>query len=295
MMTDLESGPDNLPWSQNGYLLFNAVRTGNLLQRLYQWNPGINCHPLFLGTRFKGLLDVSPVVVPVEDRYDPVLKGFLENASNIWGLMLFTDADLQTVVDHFRWLVSVDEPTGKTTLLNLSDPPVANALFELYPRHTDNALFGPVEHLYAVDRFEERWRHHQRIGAPRTHDHKTLYCMNEAQIEALDEVSFRNVVINIERHMRSCFPTFQAQLDARQRFAYFLDMAQGAYERGFHSESDLLHFANVMQFLHSQPAGTHPQIIDLLYQSSPLTPSQRAQKANLLALQRARQLQGAQP
>lgn len=30
-MTALEFGPPALPWSQNGYLLFNAVRTENLL------------------------------------------------------------------------------------------------------------------------------------------------------------------------------------------------------------------------------------------------------------------------
>lgn len=294
-MKSLESGPDDLPWSKNGYILFNAVRTGDLLKRLYQWNPGVDCHPLFLGTRFKELLDMSPVVVTVEDQYDPAFRAFLENAQKLWGLLLFSNANKREVVDHLRWLVSVDEPVGKATLLNLSDPQVANALFELYPLHTDNALFGPIEHVYAIDRFEGRWRHHRRLGPPATNAHQTLYRLSEAQIEALDELSFRAVVINIELHACRHFPEFQAQLDSRQRFAYFLEMANGAYERGFHSESDLLHFVNVMQFLHSQPPDAHPDITTLLYQSSSLTPSQRVQKANLLALERARQLRGTQP
>lgn len=294
-MTELESGPGDLPWSQHGYLLFNAVRTENLLPRLYQWNLGVNCLPLFMGTRFKDLLDLSPVVVALEGRHDPVLRAFLENAEKNWGLLLFSNADLQSVFEHLRWLVSVNEPSGKTTLLNLSDPPVANALFELYPLQTDNSLFGPVEHLYAVDRFERGWRHHQRLGEPTLSDQKTLYRLSEAQIEALDEVSFRNVVINIERHMQRNFPDFQAHLDARQRFAYFLDMADGAYQRGFHSESDLLHFANVLRFMEGQPQGAHPDITHLIEHKSPLTPSQRVQQAHLLVLDRARQLQGMQP
>ena len=294
-MTELETGPNDLPWSQNGYLLFNAVRTGNLLPRLYQWNPGIDCYPLYIGTRFKALLDVSPVLVALEGPDDPVLQPFLENAAKIWGLLLFSDADLKTLFEHLRWLVSVDEPVGKATILNLSDPPVANALFGLYPLQTDNRLFGPIEHVYAVDRFEQRWRHHQRLGEPAISNHQSLYRLSEAQIEALDESGFRNVVINIDQHMRRHFPEFQAQLDSRQRFAYFLEMADGAYQQGFHSESDLLHFANVRRFLDSQPPGVHPDITRLLERTSTLTPSQRVQHAHQLVLQRMRQQQGVQP
>lgn len=226
-MTELESGPIDLPWSQNGYLLFNAVRTENLLPRLYQWNPGVDCYPLYNGTRFNALLDVSPVVVGIEGPHDPVLQPFLENAAKVWGLLLFSNADLKTLFEHLRWLVSVDEPVGKATLLNLSDPQVANALFGLYPLQTDNRLFGPIEHVYAVDRFEQCWRHHQRLGEPAINDHQTLYRLSEAQIEALDETSFRSVVSNIDQHMRRHFPEYQTQLDSRERFIWFFEMAQG--------------------------------------------------------------------
>jgi len=294
-MTELRSGPTDLPWSQNGYLLLNAVRTGNLLPRLYQWNPGIQCHPLFIGTRFKELLDVSPVLVVLADCHDPVLQAFLQNAEHIWGLLLFSADEPQPVVDHLRWLIRVDEPVGKPTLLNLSDPPVANALFELYPQQTDNALFGPVEHVYAVDPYDQVWRHHQRRGEPAIADHKMLYRLNAAQIDALNEVNFRNTVLKLERHMRRHFPDFQAQLNAHERFTYFHAMASTAYEHGFHSESDILHYANVIEFLASQPTAGHPDIIALLYTTSPLTPSQRVQKANLLALERDKHLSGARP
>ncbi|OCR26258.1 hypothetical protein AFK24_04535 [Pseudomonas syringae] len=294
-MTELRSGPNDLPWSQDGYLLLNAVRTGNLLPRLYQWNPGIQCHPLFLGTRFKELLDVSPVLVVVEGHHDPVLQAFLHNAEHIWGLLLFSGTEAQCIVDHLRWLVTVDEPVGKPTLLNLSDPPVANALFELYPRQTDNALFGPVEHVYAVDPYVKAWRHHQRLGEPAITDHNTLYRLNAAQIDALNEVNFRNTVLKLDQHMARHFPDFQARLDARGRFTYFHAMASTAYGHGFHSESDILHYANVMEFLDGQATAAHPDITALLYTSSALTPSQRVQKANLLALERDKQSSGARP
>ncbi|WP_426113812.1 DUF4123 domain-containing protein [Pseudomonas sp. DSP3-2-2] len=294
-MNELESGPNDLPWSRNGYLLLNAVRTGNLLPRLYQWNPGIRCHPLFLGTRFKELLDVSPVLVVLEGRHDPALQAYLQSAEHIWGLLLFSSAEPQCIVDHLRWLVTVDEPVGKPTLLNLSDPPVANALFELYPMQTDNALFGPVEQIYAVDPYSKVWRQHQRQGEPVISDHKALYRLNAAQIDALNEVNFRNTILKLERHMSRHFPDFQARLNALERYAYFHEMASIAYGHGFHSESDILHYANVMEFLDRQPTAAHPDITDLLYTSSPLTPSQRVQKANLLALERDKQLSGVQP
>lgn len=269
-MTALASGPDDLPWAQNGYLLFNSVRTGNLLQRLYQWNPGIKCEPLFCGTEFKALLAVSPVLVAIENEDDPVLQPFLESAHESWGLLLFAKAGMRAVADHLRWLVCVDGEVGNGTLLNLSDPCVANALFELHPQHTDSALFGPIDHVYAVDRFAHCWRHHQRIGDPGQNDHQIHYRVNAAQIEALNEVSFRNVVIKIDLHMRRHFPDFQRQLEPKQRFAYFLRLAQDAYRRGFHCESDLLHFANVSQFLQSEPPDAHPDIIELLQPQRPL-------------------------
>lgn len=99
-MTALASGPDDLPWSQNGYLLFNAVRTGNLLPRLYQWNPGIQCEPLFCGTEFKALLAVSPVLVAIENEDDPVLQPFLDSAHESWGLLLFAKAGMRAVADQ---------------------------------------------------------------------------------------------------------------------------------------------------------------------------------------------------
>lgn len=252
-------------------------------------------HPLFLGTRFKELLDVSPVLVVLEGSHDPVLHAYLQNAEHIWGLLLFSSAEPQCVVDHLHWLVTVDEPVGKPTLLNLSDPPVANALFDLYPHQTDNALFGPVEQVYAVDPYRKTWRHHQRQGEPIVGGHQALYRLNEAQIEALNDVNFRNTVLKLERHMGEHFPDFRMQLNARERFAYFHEMADTAYRHGFHSESDILHYANVMEFLDSQPTAKHDDITRLLYTSSPLTPSQRVQKANQLALERDRELSGDQP
>lgn len=292
-MTMLESGPADLPWSQNGYLLFHAIRTGNLLPRLYQWKPGITCKPLFLDTRFHQLLDISPVLVPLSGPDDPVLLPFLENAINLWGLLLFSDADLDSVTGHLRWLITVAEPVGKPTLLSLWDPPVANALFGLYPEHTGNTLFGPIEHVYALDHFHECWRHHQRgVEAP-VIDRTKLYCLNEAQIDALDEVSFTNLVIKLEQHMRTHFPDFRGQASRSGRLTYFHRMASVAYENGLHSAIDIFHFANVFRFLDSQAPDAHLDIAEMLYRRSTLTPSQRAQQANLMVRQRARELAGA--
>ncbi len=126
-MSEFESGPRDLPWSKNAYLLLNAINLPQLRSKLFEWNPDPIYTMLFVQTRFRELLDHSPALIQINGPYDPAFSSFLTHTRDEWGLLLFSDADHTTVASHLRWLVFVDVPAGKSCHLNLSDPPVANA------------------------------------------------------------------------------------------------------------------------------------------------------------------------
>ncbi|KPX45514.1 DUF4123 domain-containing protein [Pseudomonas syringae pv. tagetis] len=288
-MFEFESGPGGLPWSKNAYLLLNAINLPQLRRKLFEWNPAPICTLLFLQTRFSELLDHSPALVQIDGPYDPTFSDFLTNACEEWGLLLFSDADHKTVADHLRWLVFVDKPTGKACHLNLSDPPVANALFGLHPAHIDNRLFGPIDSVYAADVITEHWVRHERRGEPAIHENTTLYRMSERQMEAMNDVAFRLIVISLDQHLRTFFPDYLTSTGLKSRYGHVYALAVTAYEAGFNSEADIFHYANVTCFLATQPAESQLDIRMLMNEKSSLTPSRRIQQANWLAVKRSRE------
>jgi hypothetical protein len=294
-MSSLASGPNNLSWSKNAYLLLNGINLAHPMRQVLSWNCGAVYKPLFLHTRFSGLLDKSPVLVQITGRQDAVYAQFLKHADEEWGLLLFSNADFTAVLKHLRWLVEVDQPVGKSVLLNLSDPMTANALFGIYPTHTDNRLFGPLNEVYAPDVVAESWLQHIRQGSSVTPDRNTPYRLNDEQIAALDEAAFRLNVLELDKHMREFFPDYLPAASSRQRFDTLYDLARQAYDEGFRTQADIFHYANVCHFLANEPEGAHPAITDLVRYKSALTPSQRIQQANWLIVEQERAAAGAQP
>lgn len=287
-MSDFESGPADLPWSRPAWLLFNGVNVEHLARTLYRCKSGIDPQPVFLQTRFKDLLNKSPMLVAIDGPYDPLYQMYLKNVWQDWGLLLFSDAPMQAILDHLRWLVFVDEPGRKPTHLNLSDPMVANALFGLHPRHTDNRLFGPIEQVHAADIIHACWLRHVRQGLPPPAQKLPLYSLNPAQVQALGEGNLNIVVIELEKHMRQFVTDYLPYASLPERYQRLHAMACQAYAQGFSTEMDIFHYANVSHFLDTRPIDADSDIRQLLNTSSPLTHSQRIQKANWLVVERSR-------
>lgn len=286
-MPDFESGPVDLPWSTPAWLLFNGVNVEHLARTLYSCKSGIDPQPVFLLTRFKDLLDKSPMLVAIEGRFDPLYELFLKHVWHDWGLLLFSESPMQDILAHLRWLLFVDEPGRKPTYLNLSDPIVANALYGLPPQHTDDRLFGPIEQVHAADVIHACWRRHVRQGPPPPAQKQPLYGLNPMQLQALGESNLNIMVIELEKHMRQFFTDYLPYASLPERYQHLHGLASQAYAQGFTTEMDIFHYANVSHFLSTQPTDAHADIRQLLTTTSPLTHSQRVQQANWLAVERS--------
>ncbi|MCF5710318.1 DUF4123 domain-containing protein [Pseudomonas syringae] len=292
-MLEFEIDRHGLPWSKHAYLLLNAINVPDLRRKICEWEVSEASTMLFLQTRFSGLLDCSPALIQIDGPHDPMLARFLAHARDEWGLLLFSNVDRKTLIHHLRWLMFVDQPSGRSCYLNLSDPPVANALFGL--ADADHRLFGPIDQLHAADKTTKRWHAHSQRGEAVPPAFTVPYRLSTEQIDALRNVAFRQVVINLDRHLLRFFPDYLPDAPLKSRHEQVLALANTAYDNGFKSEADVFHYANVMGFLATQPDDSHPDIRALLSNTSALTPSQRIEQANWLVVQRTReQGEGAQ-
>ncbi|MEE5113420.1 DUF4123 domain-containing protein [Pseudomonas alliivorans] len=292
-MPEFETGPHDLPWSKNAYLLLNPINVPDLTRRMAEWELSGVRTMLFLQTRLRERLDASPALIQLEGPDDPMFVRFLAHAYEEWGLLLFSPADRKTLIDHLRWLMFVEMPTGQTCYMNLSDTSLANALFGMHPAHFDNRLFGPIDHVYAPDRMTEQWGCHPRIGESAPHDPGVPYRLSAEQIEAFGDVMFRLTVVNLDQHLRLFFPDYLPGVSLKTRYEQVHRLASTAYEQGFKSEADIFHYANVVLFLADQPEDSHPPIRALLRDTSELPPSQRIEQAHWLVVLHARQQEGA--
>ncbi|MAB24656.1 MAG: hypothetical protein CMK78_09960 [Pseudomonadales bacterium] len=275
--------PGQLPWVKRSYLLLDGVSVENLPQKLYQWSDNPVFEPLYLQTSLQELVDLSPCLIEVGGEHDSVMQAFINSAEQEWGCLLFSRANFGEILQHLRWLVQVEPAKQQEAYLRFADPAVAHQLLSI----KGSRLFGPIEHLYAPDAIEGVWHEHLRTGSEPIHDRSSLYRLNDQEMKALEDVSFRQAVIVLDSHMEAFFPSYQRGLSGRDRYKHMYSLAEQAYQRGLCSQREILLFANVFGFLGDQVLEQHADVAHLLSGSSPKTPGQRVELAAQLAQQRA--------
>jgi hypothetical protein len=287
----LENGlPQHLPWNGTVGLLLDGVSVEKLPQRLYQWTQSPVFEPLYLGTRWAGVLDISPCLVQIKTPNDPVLTHFLSASGQEWGHLVFSDHPWGDLVAHWRWLTSVWHPQGVEVLLRLADPAVIHALLGQAHSIKDPTLFGPCTHVVTADAALGCWHLNLRPGDAPKANHNKRYRLNDEQLGLLDAVSFRHAVIRIDRHLHEHFPHYQAHTTPSQRWEHLHALASAAYDRGFNTELDITLYANIHGFLGERALEAHPDLDAQLKTPSQQTPTQRLEEVASIASARAEHL-----
>jgi hypothetical protein len=291
----LENGlPQGLPWNGTVGLLLDGVSVEKLPQHLYQWTENPEFEPLYLGTRWAELGDISPCLVQIKAQNNPVLTRFLNASRQEWGHLVFSDQSWDQLVAHFRWLTSVMHPLGEEVLLRIADPAVTHALLAHAETIKDPTLFGPCKQIVTADAALDCWYINNRPGNAPEPDHSKRYRLSEAQLSQLDEVNFRNVVMRLDAHMREYFPGYQAQSTPQQRWEHLHALASTSYDRGFNTELDITLYANIHGFLGERALEEHPDLDAILKTPSEQTPAQRLERVADIAQERAATLNRSQ-
>ncbi|WP_460064022.1 MULTISPECIES: DUF4123 domain-containing protein [unclassified Pseudomonas] len=284
----LENGlPQGLPWNGTVGLLLDGVSVEKLPQHLYQWTENPEFEPLYLGTRWAELGDISPCLVQIKAQNNPVLTRFLNASRQEWGHLVFSDQSWDQLVAHFRWLTSVMHPLGEEVLLRIADPAVTHALLAHAETIKDPTLFGPCKQIVTADAALDCWYINNRPGNASEPDHSKRYRLSEAQLSQLDEVNFRNVVMRLDAHMQEYFPGYQAQSTPQQRWEHLHALASTSYDRGFNTELDITLYANIHGFLGERALEEHPDLDAILKTPSEQTPAQRLERVADIAQERA--------
>ncbi|MBN0281188.1 hypothetical protein JTM76_36285, partial [Pseudomonas aeruginosa] len=92
----------------------------------------------------------------------------------------------------------------------------------------------------APDALEIRWWQHRLSGSAIARDRTQPYRLSEAEFDALGEVSFRQTLMDMDRHMNLYFPGYRPALCGRERFQHLRMLAEQAYRRGMCSARDIL-------------------------------------------------------
>ncbi|PSS53796.1 DUF4123 domain-containing protein [Pseudomonas sp. BBP2017] len=282
-MRELPPLPDDLPWMTPAYLLLDGVSVPNLVQRLHCWGNPTYC--LYLNTRWHELSDISPCLLVLSGRDDPLLAYFQEHAALEWGYLLFSDDDVHALLSHWRHLLSVEQADGVEVMPRIADPAVMHQLFSVAVQDRSARWFGPVTHVCLPDGVEGSWRQHARTlqacAEPKT------YRLSDQELTALGDVEFRNAVSGLCEHLHRYFPDFMATFAPSARRQYVQEMTEQAYQQGFCSDQELALYANVFGYLTRQPLTDHPDIAALLAKSTPDAPLSRVKRAAELAERRA--------
>jgi hypothetical protein len=260
--------PDDFPWDHTIGLLLDAAQVKNLLPRLYQWDPQVTVEVLYLRTRLAKFRELSPCLVRLKGADDPILKQFLLHIQERWGYLLISDAPWEQVTAHWRWLVSVEHPSGEPMLLRIAAPAFAYAL--LY--EADNAtvrLFGPCQRVMIPSQLLDSWDDYARPGAALASNHAVLYRLDEGQVDLLDMASRNQRLTDLHWHMAEFFPDYRTELSPRERWQHLRHLADVAGDLGFEGEASLWRYANAHGFLGEQ-LYNEPEIAGLLKWDSPI-------------------------
>ncbi len=287
-MLELPPLPDDLPWAAPAYLLLDGVSVADLMQRLSRWNRPLYC--LYRDTRWHELADISPCLIALEGSADPLLTYFCEHAALEWGYLLFSEADVQSQLEHWRHLLSVEQADGVEVMPRIADPAVMHQLLRLAEQDGSARWFGLCAHFCLPDGVEGVWRQHIRPEQPCAEPQ--TYRLTDRELAALGEVEFRNIVCSLSEHLQTYFPAFMARFTLPERRPYAQKLASEAYRQGFSSEQELTLYANVFAYLAGQPVTEHPDIAQLLAQATAGAPLARVERAADLAANRAAHRQG---
>lgn len=279
--------PPELDWQGCAGLLIDAVTMLNLPHQLEQWANAWVYEPLYVSPQMLGLADLSPRILKIESPEHPVLQQFLAHTDEEWGYLLFCEGPWQALIDHLRWLTVVRMPHEQNVFLRLADPSVVHGLLKLAVEAGDATLFGPCKQILIADGALGCWHLHQRPGLVPTVPHGTRYQLSIQQTDALDEVSFRNVVVALHRHMNHYFPAYQAHVSGAERWEHMQKLAAASYAHGFSSKLDITLYANIHGYLGEHALQTHPDLDRRLNTVSPLTPTQRIEQIAEIARCRA--------
>ncbi|MDC0612580.1 DUF4123 domain-containing protein [Vibrio sp.] len=261
------------------YLFIDGGQVNDIAKTLYQIPGELDLEPIYMLPPFEELKDVSPYVIKATQDVQDWFKSTNEVTA---GFFFSTTFLLDEVCDYYRQFIRVISPYRSKVFLKMAHSEVAWTLLS----KAEHPFWGPISHAWIPTRMG--WKELVRdkyTMLPNINEFTERYVISDGIWDSFAEISWRNTMENLERHVRKWFPHL---LTENNDFNDWLNLwAKSAYRKGFTTERDLFYFFNVIGLvgdIDSLP-NKYPDIDALIHQASELTPSQRIEQAAKLAYQ----------
>lgn len=135
--------------SQANYVLIDGALRPGALASLYLRHEMFEIDPLYLGTRWKDLYDLGPILVKPLPGSTLLSDWFDDEALRADSTLMYSEASIQEVASHLRRLISPPDCNGGNGLLRFADPLVAHFWLSSFSGFEDMHL-GPIQHWWIV-------------------------------------------------------------------------------------------------------------------------------------------------
>jgi hypothetical protein len=132
----------------NVFAVLDGASIPDLLAKFDQYQPEYGC--LYRGELPADLAAAAPYLVRLEQG-SALLEWVLRGVGKHWGIFAAGPVNLRTMRQHFRRLLTVELPEGKTVFFRFYDPRVLRVFLPTCSREEQQVLFGPVVCYWVED------------------------------------------------------------------------------------------------------------------------------------------------
>ncbi|MDD1783216.1 DUF4123 domain-containing protein [Enterovibrio sp. ZSDZ35] len=253
------------------YLILDGTQIPNVETLLYQVEGNPKYEPIYFNSPWSELKEVSPCVVVATWN---LVDWFRKNANANQGYFFSSFANLEDVAETMRGVIQVKTPYGSSVFYKMAHAEAAWVLFD----DESPALWHNIEQVWLPTR--DGWKTKNKPSTLSSSPQQPI-TFTDKQWAQLGQISWRNSLEKIEKHITKWFNHSLPQTDNH----WVREQASRAYQKGFSSERDLLQYFTVLGFLGEKALTeeAYPELYQLVNAPSAQTPSQRIEKAALLA------------
>ncbi|MFY0992932.1 DUF4123 domain-containing protein [Halomonas sp. C05BenzN] len=188
------------------YLLLDGIKLEPLERWLYQHLDAPVYEPLYLRTPLEECRKISPCLVALE-RGSPIWEAFLDQgAVEGWGWLMASEASLEDVAEHLRWLLFVEHPLEGEKIVRLASAQVMQCLLEGEPEPSQSPLLGVIAALWLpiVEDGSLTWRHVTNAsGTPIRHQER--FHLQPAHLDSLSRIAWQHFAEELAQHLQTFF------------------------------------------------------------------------------------------
>ena len=138
----------------NVFVILDGASVPLLLEQLERYQPEYDC--LYRGQLTRDLAEVVPYLVRLE-KDSELLKWILEQGyGQHWGIFAVAPVNLRILRQHFRHLLTIQDPDGNSFYFRFYDPRVFRVYLPTCHTREKQQLFGPVIRYLVEDEDQDQ-------------------------------------------------------------------------------------------------------------------------------------------